>query len=402
MLSPLNRSLILGGFAVACFTTTAGAQVFSDGFDLYPLGPVEGNATGYGPSWKGWGGGNTFISQVSADQASSPSNSAKLVYGCDTVVEFDEWTGGNPFTAGQWVMTAEVYVPGTFDGRTYYIGLNDYDDPLAYYEWAIQVAFDATVPGSPAVACDCGINGVITAPITVDTWVPCRWEIDFTADWVDFYYAGALVQGYAWSRGVFGSNAYASTKLDALDLYPEFPSSNGTEIYVDNIQISAGGVGSLGLAYCPGDGVAPHTPCPCGNNNNGAMGGCDWGNTSFPEGGVLSAVGTASMAANDAYLTATGIQNNFGVFFGANIQVNGGNGNPLNDGLRCAGNALVRLTSPTIATNHAATTPLSVQTLDTGAVAGATRRYQYWFRTPGGPCATSANLTNGLEIDWLP
>ena len=82
--------------------------------------------------------------------------------------------------------------------------------------------------------------------------------------------------------------------------------------------------------------------------------------------------------------------------------MNGGNGNPLNDGLRCAGGALVRLIPPTMASGNQATTPTSVQALDSGASAGVTRRYQYWFRTPGGPCGQQANLTNGYELVWVP
>ena len=155
---------------------------------------------------------------------------------------------------------------------------------------------------------------------------------------------------------------------------------------------------SPGVPYCFGDGAG--TPCPCGNNNNGSVAGCDWGNPAFPEGGVLSAVGSASMVANNTYLVATSIENNFGIFFGADNQVNGGNGNPLNDGLRCAGGGLVRLIPPTMASGNQATTPLPVQTLDTGAASGVTRRYQYWFRTPSGPCGQMANLTNGFEIVW--
>ena len=108
------------------------------------------------------------------------------------------------------------------------------------------------------------------------------------------------------------------------------------------------------------------------------------------------------MAANDTLLEATGVSNNFGIFFGANNQVNGGNGNPLNDGLRCAGGGLVRLSPPAMATGNQMTLPAPVQTLDTGAASGVTRRYQYWFRTPGGPCGQMANLTNGYEIVWLP
>ena len=160
--------------------------------------------------------------------------------------------------------------------------------------------------------------------------------------------------------------------------------------------------GEPGAAYCPGDGIAPHVACPCGNNNDASMSGCDWMTSGGAAGGALTATGSASMAANDTYLVATNIENNFGIFFGANNQVNSGNGNPLNDGLRCAGGGLVRLIPPTMASGNQATTPLPVQTLDIGAAPGVTRRYQYWFRTPSGPCGQMANLTNGYEIVWMP
>ena len=190
---------------------------------------------------------------------------------------------------------------------------------------------------------------------------------------------------------------------------------NGTHAYVGFTASTGGaaenhdvlswdfvGLQGLGTQYCPGDGVAPHSLCPCVNSNDGSMGGCDWGNATFPGGGVLSGSGAASMAANNAFLHATDIEDNFGIFFGANNQVNSGNGNPLNDGLRCAGGGLLRLVPPTMASGNQAVLPQSIQTLDTGAAAGVTRRYQYWFRTPGGPCGQMANLTNGLEVAWLP
>lgn len=157
-----------------------------------------------------------------------------------------------------------------------------------------------------------------------------------------------------------------------------------------------------GTPYCPGDGVIPHTLCPCANNNDGSMGGCDWGDLAFPEGGVLTATGTDSMALNNTLLVATGVADNFGIFFGADNQVNSGNGNPLNDGLRCAGGGLVRLIPPTMASGNQMTLPAPLQSLDTGAASGTTRRYQYWFRTPNGPCGQMANLTNGYEIVWMP
>ena len=118
---------------------------------------------------------------------------------------------------------------------------------------------------------------------------------------------------------------------------------------------------------------------------------------------IPNSAGSASFGANDAYLQAIAIENNFGIFFGAANRVNGGNGSSLNDGLRCAGGSLVRLTPPTlVVTGNMAVTPQPVPVLDLAATPGVTRRYQYWFRTPGGPCGQMANLTNGLEIVWLP
>jgi len=155
---------------------------------------------------------------------------------------------------------------------------------------------------------------------------------------------------------------------------------------------------SPGTPYCYGDGSA--ISCPCANNNDGAAGGCDWGNPAFPGGGVLYATGSASLSANDAYLVAARVESDFGIFFGAANRVNGGGGSLLQDGLRCAGGELVRLVPPTLASGNLATTPLPVQELDTGAAVGVTRRYQYWFRTPTGPCGQMANLTNGFEILW--
>ena len=157
----------------------------------------------------------------------------------------------------------------------------------------------------------------------------------------------------------------------------------------------------VGTQYCPGDGIPPHTPCPYINNNNGGPGGCSWGDPAFPGGGVLDATGSNVWGNSDTFLHATDVQNNFGIFFGGNNATNGGNGAPLNDGLRCAGGGVVRLTSPTNTVGNQQSTPAAIQTLDSGGGSGVTRRYQFWFRSPGGPGGTFANLTNGYEIVWL-
>ena len=195
-----------------------------------------------------------------------------------------------------------------------------------------------------------------------------------------------------------GGNNPPGTASDPTALSVWHSSWNSATIF--ELDSGHGGSSGPGITYCPGDGVAPHTPCPCANNNDGSMSGCDWVTASGSPGAALTATGDANYANPDVILIATNVENNFGVFFGANNQTNGGNGSVFGDGLRCAGGGLIRLTPPIVATGNTASHG-PVEASDTGAMPGVTRRYQYWFRTPGGPCGTIFNLSNGYEIAWL-
>ena len=94
--------------------------------------------------------------------------------------------------------------------------------------------------------------------------------------------------------------------------------------------------------------------------------------------------------------------NQFMVFFQGDNAVNGGAGNPFGDGLRCAGGNVVRLNAPTMsdAAGSADTTGITISVTG-GVSSGDTRRYQGWYRDPGGPCGSGFNLTNGYEVNWL-
>ena len=38
-----------------------------------------------------------------------------------------------------------------------------------------------------------------------------------------------------------------------------------------------------------------------------------------------------------------------------------------------------------------------------GVAAGDLLRYQFWYRDPvGGPCGSDFNLSNGVEVSWVP
>lgn len=153
--------------------------------------------------------------------------------------------------------------------------------------------------------------------------------------------------------------------------------------------------------YCFGDGSG--TTCPCSNNSQpGEEQGCL--NTTG-KGGLLALAGTASISNDTATLEAEKMPNSSALFFQGTIRVNGGAGNVLGDGLVCAGGAAIRLATKTNVNGRSQFPTGNDPLLHVrGAVpAGATRTYQVWYRDPTNFCTASTfNLTNGVEVTWLP
>jgi len=148
-----------------------------------------------------------------------------------------------------------------------------------------------------------------------------------------------------------------------------------------------------GVPFCFGDGTG--TACPCGNTE-GAGEGCanDTGS-----GGLLTASGSNSVLADDLVFEASGLTSGPGLYFQGNNAVNGGLGNAFGDGLRCAGNQVIRL-EVQFSSGGSSATSISVATKG-GVSVGDTKRYQLWYRDTGGsPCNSGFNLTNGYEITW--
>ncbi|MBI5361704.1 MAG: hypothetical protein HZA53_00905 [Planctomycetes bacterium] len=152
-------------------------------------------------------------------------------------------------------------------------------------------------------------------------------------------------------------------------------------------------------AFCLGDGTG--TACPCGNNGTAGH-GC--ANSSFAAGALLSASGTASVAADTAALSASSMTGSTCVFFQGDAQQA-----PVvvDDGLGCVTGSVIRLGTKTVAAN-ASSFPQAGDLLISvrGAVpgAGGTRYYQCFYRNAVAafcPPATS-NRTNGMVITWAP
>ena len=156
--------------------------------------------------------------------------------------------------------------------------------------------------------------------------------------------------------------------------------------------------GPTGTPYCFGDGSG--VACPC--SNTGSPGhGCS--NGAFATGSSLGAVGTASVSADTLVLQASSsTPGQPGLFFQGTTAPNGGNGIPFGDGLRCTGGSAKRI--QTRVANGAGATSSTVSVSVAGAVsAGDTRFYQWYYRDPAtSPCGALFNLSNGVEITWVP
>ena len=159
--------------------------------------------------------------------------------------------------------------------------------------------------------------------------------------------------------------------------------------------------GSVGTAFCFGDGSG--TACPCGNNSVAGSGqGCA---SSLGNGGTLAASGNPSLAGDTLVLAGAGMPNSSALYFQGTAQAGAGLGTVFGDGLRCAAGSVNRLGTKNNAAGVSSYPVAGDQSVSVkGLVATpGTRYYQIWYRNAAAFCTASTfNLTNGLTIVWNP
>ena len=155
---------------------------------------------------------------------------------------------------------------------------------------------------------------------------------------------------------------------------------------------------NAGQAFCFGDGTG--AACPCGNTGQPGN-GC--ANGAFAQGANLSATGAASIGGDSLILRAVNSPSaNVGMFFQGDSSVAGGLGAAFGDGLQCAGGNIRRLDIVVASTQGAANSMSSIS-VSGAALPGQALNYQWWYRDPGAsPCGNGFNLSNGLQIVWMP
>jgi hypothetical protein len=149
-------------------------------------------------------------------------------------------------------------------------------------------------------------------------------------------------------------------------------------------------------SLCHGDGGT----CPCGNGGSTGEGCAN----STGQGATLSSSGSARILDDTFTLhISQGIPNQPVLFFQGNNAINGGNGMPFGDGLRCCGGSVKRLQVRFMDAVGASSSTASISLAGANSI-GQVRCYQGWYRDPSGgsPCGGSFNLTNALALTWVP
>ncbi len=152
--------------------------------------------------------------------------------------------------------------------------------------------------------------------------------------------------------------------------------------------------------YC----ACPSASAPCGNGDSAA--GCS---NSTGAGSHLYFMGTNSILADDLVLVADSLPaSQPGILYmGANqLAV------PFGDGLRCVGagaSGTFRYAVQFSGTGGVVTYGPGLASLSCASfpalgclTAGSTWNFQFWYRDPIGPCGNAFNLSNGLEVEFVP
>ncbi|MED6335349.1 MAG: VCBS repeat-containing protein [Planctomycetota bacterium] len=171
-----------------------------------------------------------------------------------------------------------------------------------------------------------------------------------------------------------------------------FGRCSGTDVWFNTLDPVPDTVGTP-VCFCDGNGTA----APCGNTG-GSDEGCA---NSTGSGATLGGVGSNSAWDDDLVMEGGGmLPSQPALLFVGNNTLNGGNGVPFGDGLRCAGGSVVRL-GVKIPNSAGSATRGPGRGATRGWGTGDTRTLQGWYRDPSGsPCSNGFNLTGAVEVTF--
>ena len=200
--------------------STANAQ-WSENFDSLMTGALEGQA-----GWDGWFGAPNTGTIVFEFPAMSGNQVAGVAANNDSV---NLMNGGA--TSGCWDLGADIFIPNSYSGRTWFVVLNEYDAAGGTANWSGQMVFD-----SATGMVDLAASASLTAtggpqPYVLDAFTPILVSTDLDNDTAEISYNGVSMYTFPWST-VYGGAGSAA--IAAVDLFSE----TGTIVAYDNLALT--------------------------------------------------------------------------------------------------------------------------------------------------------------------
>lgn len=200
--------------SLALFTTSVGAQTFSDNFDSYTANSFLAQSNSAWKTWTNKPGGSDDV-KISSAKAYSGANSvyfSSVVSSggpADIVLPF----GGTELTTGSFTMSMMMFVENQKKG---YFNLQE--QLVLGQGWSIDVNFDSL--GKFNIV-NTQSGTLLTGTYAQNTWFKVKLNIDFNTNTWEFFLDDV-------SKGSF-QNSYR--KIASMDIYPTFNSS----FYVDDV-----------------------------------------------------------------------------------------------------------------------------------------------------------------------
>ena len=216
----MKRSLVL--LTLVGLTSSVASAQWSDNFDSYATGPLSGPG-----GWKGWDNSPAAAGVVSTAQARSAPNSMEVALSVDAVRTYTQTTPGS----GAWVYTAWQFIPTGFNGTTYFLLLNEYND-LGPYGWSVQLEVDSFTGFIHDFDDTLGGRTFNNVPYITNQWVEIKVEFDLTANTMTASYNGQVV-----STGIWSIRTADAVQLECVDLY----ASLSSPVYYDDMSLQPAG-----------------------------------------------------------------------------------------------------------------------------------------------------------------
>jgi hypothetical protein len=216
------KALLFFGAVVGLVLAPSAAMAnWSDNFDSYAPGSINGQG-----GWQGWGGAPAAAGTVVTTPFLSPPQSQEIGAASDSVHQY------SGYTSGSWTYSAWQYIPGSYTGATYFILLNQYDDPGLTDNWSMQVEFNSTANAAQVILYSGAVAGT-PIPIVRDQWVEIRDVIDLTADTQSVYYNNQLLLTTSWTNGIQATTP-GILNIAAVDLY----GNNASSVWYDDMSLT--------------------------------------------------------------------------------------------------------------------------------------------------------------------